>query len=201
MVCISFAISSIKRAFESKFHFGHEFAALGLLCETATQWILFPVWVRLIVPKQLRYKGNAVLEHIFSRIPRRLVVFDKGFARRKVFQTLLVLKHHILCRANSNVVFYCIPKLAKCPKPGCPKKYGDRLNIRRLRYKVVSIIGKTIRWLHRSCGRECVPQMSVSLLYERNQDVQNRIGISVSLQLIRRLKSRRSLNTIGKDGR
>ena len=130
------------RVNQSKFHFGHEFAALGLLCETAKQWILFPVWVRLIVPEKLRDKGNAVLKRIFSRLPRGLVIFDRGFARRKVFQTLLALKHDILCRAKSNAVFYRIPKRRKRPGPGRPKKYGDRLNIRRLRYKVVSIMAK-----------------------------------------------------------
>jgi hypothetical protein len=130
------------RVNQSKFHFGHEFAALGLLCETPRQWILFPVWVRLIVPEKLRDKGDAVLKRIFSRLPRGLVIFDRGFARRKVFQTLLALKHHILCRAKSNAVFYRIPKRRKRPGPGRPKKYGDRLNIRRLRYKVVSIMGK-----------------------------------------------------------
>ena len=98
------------RVNQSKFHFGHEFAALGLLCETAKHWILFPVWVRLIVPEKLRDKGDAVLKRIFSRIPRGLVIFDRGFARRKVFQTLLALKHDILCRAKSNAVFYRIPK-------------------------------------------------------------------------------------------
>lgn len=130
------------RVNQLKFHFGHEFAALGLLCQTTPQWMLFPVWVRLIVPGKLRDKGDAVLKRICSRIPRGLVIFDRGFTRRKVFQTLLALKHHILCRAKSNAVFYRIPKRPKCPKPGCPKKYGDRLNIQRLRYKVVSIIGK-----------------------------------------------------------
>lgn len=95
---------------QSKFHFGHEFAALGLLCQTATQWVLFPVWVRLIVPGKLQDKADVVLKRIFSRIPRGLVIFDRGFARRKVFEILLALKHHILCRAKSNAVFYRIPK-------------------------------------------------------------------------------------------
>ena len=37
---------------QSKFHYGHEFGALGLLCATPTQWLLFPVWVKLIVPQR-----------------------------------------------------------------------------------------------------------------------------------------------------
>ena len=130
------------RVNQSKFHFGHEFAALGLLCETATQWLLFPVWVRLVVPKTVRDKGDAVLKRIVSKIPAGLIIFDRGFARRKVFETVLAFKHHILCRAKSNAVFYRVPKVPKRRGPGRPKKYGPRLNIRRLRYKVVSIMGK-----------------------------------------------------------
>ena len=126
---------------QSKFHFGHEFAALGLLCETATQCLLFPVWVRLVVPKTVRDKGDAVLKRIVSKIPAGLIIFDRGFARRKVFETVLAFKHDILCRAKSNAVFYRIPKAPKRRRPGRPKRYGPRLNIRRLRYKVVSIMG------------------------------------------------------------
>ena len=130
------------RVNQSKFHFGHEFGALGLLCETATTWLLFPVWVKLISPKTTRDKGDAVFKRICSRIPRGLIVFDRGFNRRKVFTMALGLGHHILCRAKSNAVFYRIPKHPKRRKPGRPKKYGDRLDIRRCRYEVMLIDGK-----------------------------------------------------------
>ena len=132
-----------RRVNQSKFHFGHEFGALGLLCETATDWLLFPVWVKLIVPQTLRDKGDAVLKRICSKIPRGLIIFDGGFARRKVFTMLLGLGHHILCRARSTAVFYRLPKVPKEPQRGRPKKYGARLNIRRLRYKEKSILKKT----------------------------------------------------------
>ena len=130
------------RVNQSKFHFGHEFGALGLLCETATAWLLFPVWVKLISPKTMRDKGDAVFKRICSRIPRGLIVFDRGFNRRKVFTMALGLGHHILCRAKSNAVFYCLPKVAKRRGPGRPKKYGDRLDIRRLRYKMIEVDAK-----------------------------------------------------------
>lgn len=131
------------RVNQSKFHYGHEFGALGLLCATPTHWLLFPVWVKLIVPQTLRDKGDAVLKRICSKLARGLMIFDAAYARRKVFDMLLGLGHHILCRAKSNAVFYRIPKPPKHPKPGRPKKYGDRLNIRRLRYKPVSVLEKT----------------------------------------------------------
>ncbi len=38
----------------SKYQFGHRFGSLGLLCETATGWTLFPVWVKLICPQKIR---------------------------------------------------------------------------------------------------------------------------------------------------
>ena len=126
------------RVNQSKFHYGHEFGALGLLCATPTQWVLFPVWVKLIVPQTLRDKSDAVLKRICSKIPRGLILFDRAFARRNVFEMLLGMGHDLLCRAKSNAVFYRIPKPAKVRQRGRPKKYGDRLNIRRLRYKEVS---------------------------------------------------------------
>ena len=47
------------RVNQSKFHFGHEFGALGVLCSTATERLLFPVWVKLISPP-IRDKSDAV---------------------------------------------------------------------------------------------------------------------------------------------
>ena len=131
------------RVNQSKFHFGHEFGALGVLCSTATERLLFPVWVKLISPQTIRDKSDAVLKRIFSKIARGLIIFDRGFSRRKVFTMLLELGHHILCRAKSNAVFYHLPKPAKRQGRGRPKKYGDRLAIRRLRYNVIDRAGQT----------------------------------------------------------
>ena len=89
-----------------------------------------------------RDKKDAVLKRICSKLPRGLILFDRAFARRKVFTMLLGLGHHLLCRTKSNAVFYHIPKPTKRRQRGCPKKYGDRLNIHRLRYKIVSILAK-----------------------------------------------------------
>ena len=131
------------RVNQSKFHYGHEFGALGLLCQTPTDWLLFPVWVKLIAPQTLRDKSFAVLQRICSKIPRGLIIFDRGFTWRKVFTLALKLGHHILCRAKSNAVFYHLPKPPKYPQRGRPRKYGDRLDIRRLRYKDIDINGNT----------------------------------------------------------
>ncbi len=127
------------RVNQSKFHYGHEFGALGLLCQTPTQWQLFPVWVKLIAPQTRRDKSGSVLKRICSKIPRGLILFDQGFARRKVFILVLNFGHHLLCRAKSNAVFYRLPKHPKRPKRGRPRKYGARLDIRRLRYKEIDI--------------------------------------------------------------
>lgn len=61
----------------------------------------------------------------------------------KVFTMALPLRHHILCRAKSNAIFYRLPKPPKCPKRGRPRKYGDRLDIRRLRYTLMDIEGRS----------------------------------------------------------
>ena len=120
---------------QSKFHHGHQFGALGLLCRTVTETILFPVWVKLICPETDRDNSLSVLTRICSQLPAGLILFDRGFNRRKVFRCLLELGHHILCRAKSNAVFYRLPPVSKRRKRGRPKKYGKRLQVRRLRYK------------------------------------------------------------------
>ena len=124
---------------QSKFHSGHQFGALGLLCRTMTETILFPVWVKLICPQTRQDNSLSVLKRIGSHIPRGLIIFDRGFNRRKVFDCLLKLGHHILCRAKSNAVFYRVPTVSKPAKPGRPKTYGKRLEWRRLRYSPVAI--------------------------------------------------------------
>ena len=131
------------RVNQSKFHYGHEFGALGLLCQTPTEWLLFPVWVKLILPESIRDKSFAVLKRICSKIPRGLIIFDRGFAWRKVFTMALDLGHHILCRAKSNAVFYRLPKPPKHRQRGRPRKYGDRLDIRHLRYKDTDVGGES----------------------------------------------------------
>ena len=131
------------RVNQSKFHHGHEFGALGLLCQTAREWQLFPVWVKLIAPQTLRDKRGAVLQRICSKIPPGLIIFDRGFARRKVFTMAESFGHHILCRAKSNAVFYRLPMPPKRRQRGRPRKYGDRLDIRRLRYKNIDIDAKS----------------------------------------------------------
>ncbi len=131
------------RVNQSKFHYGHEFGALGLLCQTPRDWLLFPVWVKLVVPQTIRDKTDAVLKRICSKIAPGLIIFDRGFARRKVFTMVRSFGHHILCRAKSNAVFYRLPKPPKRPKRGRPRKYGDRLDIRRLRYKDIEIDAKS----------------------------------------------------------
>ena len=73
------------RVNQSKFHFEHGFGALGLLCATPTDWQFFPVWVKLIVPQSIRDKSKTVLKRICSKIPLGLIIFDRGFAWRKVF--------------------------------------------------------------------------------------------------------------------
>ena len=127
---------------QSKFHLGHQFGALGLLCSTVTETILFPVWVKLICPKTDKNSSHAVLKRICTHIPPGLILFDRGFNRRKVFQTLVEVGHHILCRAKSNAVFYHLPTVPKRIKRGRPKKYGRRIQLQDLRYAPIDIDNK-----------------------------------------------------------
>ena len=63
--------------------------------------------------------------------------------------------------------------------PGRPKKYGDRLNIRRLRYKVVSIMEKDYQVASQVVRTKMCPADVLSRCdTNKTADVQNRIGIS-----------------------
>ena len=66
---------------QSKFHHGHQFGALGLLCSIVSETLLFPVWVKLICPKTDRDNSLSVLQRICSQILPGLILFDRGFKR------------------------------------------------------------------------------------------------------------------------
>jgi len=134
----------IKNKNQSKFHWGHQFAALGLLCFTASQAILFPIWVKMIIPKDAVLNSLEVLKTIANNIPLGLIIMDRGFNNRKVFKALLSLGHNILCRAKSNAVFYypyIVDPLLKLR--GRKRKYGQRISIPELNFHNVRVLGQT----------------------------------------------------------
>lgn len=98
---------------QSKFHYGHQFGALGWLCETPVGSRVFPLSVRVMCPSKKRDSSAEVLKRLCSDAPPGLIVFDRGFNRRKVFEQILSQGHHLLCRAKSNAVFYQIPSIPK----------------------------------------------------------------------------------------
>ena len=55
---------------QSKFHHGHEFGAIGWLCETPQGVRLFPLAARVI-------SSLAVLKRICAQMPAGLIVFDR----------------------------------------------------------------------------------------------------------------------------
>ena len=128
---------------QSKFHHGHEFGAIGWLCETPEGTRLFPLAARVMCPQKKRDNSLAVLKRLCAEVPPGLIVFDRGFNRRKVFTEILSQGHHLLCRARSNAVFYYIPKPPKIRTRGRPRRYGDRVHLPYLRYRDVVVNGKT----------------------------------------------------------
>ena len=89
---------------QSKFHWGHQFAGLGILGLSKGGTFLFPVWVRLL------YGGSADALRAFKSaiklLPCGLIVFDRGFNNRKYFKALIEQGHHLLCRVRKNAAFY-----------------------------------------------------------------------------------------------
>ena len=109
---------------QSKFHWGHEFAGLGILGLTSVGALLFPVWVQLLTPgaaclpvRCTQTGALAAFESVIVLIPPGLIIFDRGFNNRKYFKALLQQGHHLLCRVRKNAAFYY---------PALPKKKGKR---------------------------------------------------------------------------
>ena len=84
----------------------------------------------------------AVLETIMSNISPGLIIFDRGFNNRKVFEILLSYGHHLLCRAKSNAVFYYPLEPQNKPKRGRPIKYGKRVDISAMHFLQAIVDGQ-----------------------------------------------------------
>lgn len=156
---------------QSKFHHGHEFGAIGWLAETPEGVRLFPLAARMMDPKSEDANSFAVLKHLCGLMPPGLIVFDRGFNRRKVFTEILSQGHHLLCRARSNAAFFHIPKRPKHPKKGRPRWYGNRVSIRHLKYtdivvddKTLSVTDKVVR------TRMCPVDVRIVVIRKRPRD-------------------------------
>lgn len=126
-----------KNTNQSKFHWGHEFAALGLLALSAGTWSLLPLWVKLLEPGAA--SALAAFEQVLAFLPAGLIIFDRGFNNRKYFTALLKQGQHLLCRARSNMVFYYLPNATEQPTRGRKRIYGTRADYRKWRYARVAI--------------------------------------------------------------
>ena len=63
---------------QSKFKHGHQFGAIGWLCETPEGVRLFPLAARVMCPKKKRDNSFAVLKRLCALMPRGLIIFDRG---------------------------------------------------------------------------------------------------------------------------
>lgn len=126
---------------QSKFHWGHQFAGLGILGLDGPVSRLFPVWVRLLDPAALGVSALAAFESIVSVIPAGLIIFDRGFNNRKYFNVLLKQGHQLLCRARRNAVFFYQPLPSEHPRKGRKRIYGRRVHFQHWTYTPTSVSG------------------------------------------------------------
>lgn len=144
---------------QSKFHHGHQFGAIGWLCETPQGTRLFPLAARVMCPGKTQDNSFQVLSSICAKMPPGLIIFDRGFNRRKVFTEVLSQGHQLLCRAKSNAVFYKIPKPKKRKGPGRKRIYGDRVHIPYLRYRDLVVNDKTYSVTDKVVQTKMCPQL------------------------------------------
>jgi hypothetical protein len=144
---------------QSKFHWGHEFAALGLLGLTATGAWLFPVWVRLLAPEAVASSALVAFQALVVVLPPGLIIFDRGFNNRKYFTALLDAGHHLLCRARKNAAFYDPAAPPRLPRRGRPKRYGKRVHVEHWWYtdRYMPAVGKTLSVAHQIVRTKLCP--------------------------------------------
>jgi hypothetical protein len=126
---------------QSKFHWGHQFAGLGLLGLDGMKSRLFPVWVRLLDPERLGASALAAFAAIVSVIPSGLIIFDRGFNNRKYFHALLAQGHQLLCRARRNAAFFYRALPSEQPRRGRKRLYGRRVHVAHWTYTPMRIPG------------------------------------------------------------
>lgn len=143
---------------QSKFHWGHEFAALGILGLTSAGALLFPVWVTLLQTGAAC--ALSAFQSVIYAIPPGVIIFDRGFNNRKYFKALRKAGHHLLCRARKNAAFYYLPIPSKKKKRGRKRKYGTRAFIRHWKYEAVFVqsLDKTYAVAHQVVSTKMCPE-------------------------------------------
>ena len=93
---------------QSKFHHGHQFGAIGWKpCDTPQGVRLFPLAARVMCPGEAEDNSLQVLSSICAKMPKGLIVFDRGFNRRKVFT-------QIHTQGHPNTYKTTLPRKVKC---------------------------------------------------------------------------------------
>ena len=120
-------------------------------------------------PGKKQDSSLAVLKRICAQMPAGLIVFDRGFNRRKVFTQILSQGHHLLCRTKSNAVFYYIPKPPKQQGQGRPKRYGGRVHLPYLQYRDIIVKNKTLSVADKGRGGQRCGPVDVRLVVIRTR--------------------------------
>ena len=157
---------------QSKFHWGHQFAGLGILGLTKTGSFLFPVWVRLL------HGGSddalTAFKSAIGLLPKGLIVFDRGFNNRKYFKALIDKGHHLLCRVRKNAAFYYPAPQKPEGQPGRQAIYGKRADFKHWHYDAVYVpdLDKTYQLAHRVVRTKMCPE-PVHLVVIRTKPVKS----------------------------
>ena len=143
---------------QSKFHWGHQFAGLGILGLTKTGSFLFPVWVRLL--RGGAYDALRAFKSAIGLLPKGLIVFDRGFNNRKYFKALIDKGHHLLCRVRKNAAFYYPAPPKPEGKPGRQALYGKRADFKHWCYQQVYVpaLDKTFDLAHQIVRSKMCPE-------------------------------------------
>jgi DDE superfamily endonuclease len=125
---------------KSEFFMGHSFQALSLLVTAATgQAVAVPLLSRIC--EGLRTKRGGWRESQLDRLAQMflsvtrvtgragILVADAYYATRTIIIPLLGEGHHLVTRVRWNTVGYEQARPPRTPRPGRPRKYGDKHHV------------------------------------------------------------------------
>lgn len=122
-----------------QFIMGHSCQALALCCETNQCFFALPLTVRIHEGIVLSNRDRRTLLDKMAALITRLALSqpfyflaDAYYASGKMVKALLEQGNHLITRVRSNAVAYFPTPLPQERKPGRPKKYGKKVNLKSL---------------------------------------------------------------------
>jgi hypothetical protein len=158
----SWHFNHAKQKNEGRHFFGHQWVIIGLLIETTSRWVFFPLYALLYRRKEkcsirhpfktkIQLACQAILDLALPAAIRLFLIVDAFYCNKTLVHFVTALGHHVITRAKANAIFFWpLSNKQRKKKRGRPRKYGRRFDALRFfenhaRTMTVEVFGKRLR--------------------------------------------------------